>query len=412
MERTELLTGLDIGSGRVTCVIASRNEETGRITVLGGAAADCKGLKNGMVTIIDEAARAIALAIEKAESRAGQVVVSSVLLGIRGPHIYSMDARGRQSIGRSDQEISAEDVASVIENSKAFTLSPGTEIMHVVPQRFSLDHLNGVPNPIGMQGSLLEVETHMVMGSTPAITNILKAVSEAGFHLAEPPIYTPLALGELVLAEEDKNSGALLVDIGGQTTSVAVYSGGAIHFTRELALGGDSITKDLAHGLGTTYGWAKELKEKYGAAYSDMVKKGAAVSVMKADRRTKQDLQPAEFLRYIQPRVEEIFENVYEAVQKSQYTELPGGAILTGGGALLKGMPEAAAELLELPQARLAYPAYDLLDCPEEYLAQPYLGAVALACSPYLRNWDTDLTGPSRRGGQLKRLMRWITDLF
>jgi len=143
-----------------------------------------------------------------------------------------------------------------------------------------------------------------------------------------------------------------------------------------------------------------------------MVDKEKRISIMKADRRTKMEIGTKDLLTYIQPRLEEIFELVFEAVQKSSYTDLSGGVILSGGGSLLKGMPEAAAELLELTQSHLAYPVHDMLDCPQEYLAQPYLGAVALTCYPYLKTWDTDLAGSYRRGGKLKQVWQWVTELF
>ena len=412
MEKSEILAGLDIGSAKVTCVIAEREETTGKIRVLSGAAVESKGVKGGMITSIEEAARSIRQAVEAAETRAGQAVVSELILGVRGLHLGSLDARGRQNIARTDQEITPEDVACVIDNTKAFSMSQGMEILHVVPQKFSLDRLAGVPNPVGMQGSLLEAETHLVMASTSAIINLMKAVSEAGFRLADNPVYTLLALGELLVSEEEKKLGTLLIDIGGQSISLGIYIDGAIHYTKELGLGGDYITKDLAHGLGTTINWARELKEKYGAAYSDLAGKDKRFTIMKADRRTKAELTAHDLLKFVQPRVEEIYEAIYSAVQRSAFADLPGGAILTGGGALLKGMPEAAVELLELPQARLAYPVQDLLACPEEYLAQPYLGAVALACYPYFKAWDVDLPGPYRRAGLLKDAWKWLMDYF
>ncbi len=411
MARSEILAGLDIGSGKVTCVIAARDEEAGKIRVLGGASADCKGLKTGMVINIEEVARAIGFAVEAAETRSGQVV-SEVLLGIRGPHLYSLEGHGRLNISRTDHEITTEDVADVIDNGKAFSLDQGMEILHVVPQKFSLDRLQGVPNPISMQGALLEVRTHMVIGSTPVISNLVKSVNAAGFKVAGAPVYTLLALGELVVSEEEKALGTLLIDIGGQTTSLAIYVDGAIHFSKELTLGGDNVTKDLAHGLGTTAGWARELKEKYGAAYTALVDKDKRIIIMKADRRTKEEIAIKDMLKFIQPRVEEMFELILEAVQKSAHPDLPGGVILAGGGALLKGMPEAAKELLELPQGHLAYPVPELLECPEEYCVQPYLGAVALTCYPYLKTWNTDLPGPHRHSGALKKLWQQFTDLF
>lgn len=411
MAKSEILTGLDLGSGKVTCIIAERDEEKNKVRVLGGASADCKGLKTGMAINIEEVTRSVSVAVEAAESRSGQVA-SDVLLGIRGPHLYSLEGHGRLNIARTDQEITAEDVSNVIENGKAFSLEHGMEIVHVVPQKFSLDRLQGVPNPIGMQGALLEVRTHMVLGQSPVISNLVKAVSTAGFKLADNPIYTLLALGELVVSEEEKALGTLLMDIGGQTTSLAIYVDGSIHFSKELTIGGDSISKDIAHGLGTTAGWARELKEKYGVCFTAMADKEKRITIMKADRRTKAEITNKDLLPFIQPRLEEIFELAFEAVQKSQYTDLSGGVILSGGGSLLKGMPEAAAELLELTQSHLAYPVHDLLVCPEEYLSQPYLGAVALTCYPYLKTWDTDLPGPGRGSGAFKRIWQQLADLF
>ena len=402
---------MDIGSGRIACVIAMRDIETGRISVLGGARVDCKGFKAGMVASIDEAAKGIVSVVHLAERRADQVV-SEVLLGVRGQHIHSMDTRAMQHISRTDQEITAEDVVTVLENAKALALGRGKEILHVVPQKFVLDRLTGVPNPIGMQGELLEASAHVVLASAPAMSNLIKTVETAGFSLAAPPIYTPLAVGELVIAPEERAIGTLLADIGGQTTSLAIYADGALHFTCELPLGGDHISSDLAHGLGTTAAWARELKETYGATYTHLAAKDKKISVMKADRRTKVEINVRDMLNYIQPRVEEICDNANAAVQKSGYADLPGGVVIAGGGALLNGMPQAMAELLELPQSRLAAPVQELLDCPDEYLAQPYLGAVALVCYPYLKSWDETVDFSATGHPTIKDLWQWIMGWF
>jgi cell division protein FtsA len=177
-------------------------------------------------------------------------------------------------------------------------------------------------------------------------------------------------------------------------------------------MGGDHITRDIAYGLGTTMAAAQEIKEKYGAVFSNMVEEDKLINITKLDARTKKEVKPRDLLDFIQPRAEEIFEKINQAVQSSNYAELPGGAILTGGGALLKGMPEAAEELLDLNQARLGLPAQEILQCPEEYMTQPYLGAVALVCYPHLKSWNTDSSGPSRGGSVEKKLWRWFKDLF
>jgi cell division protein FtsA len=411
MSKPEIIAGLDMGSSRVTCVIAERDEEHNKIRVLAGASVPCKGLKGGVVVNIEETARAIEHAMDAAESKANEVV-GEVYLGVRGSHIQAFDNKGGYNIARTDKEITSEDVANVIESAKTVPISNDREILHVIPQGFSLDRQRGVPNPIGMEGALLEVGVHIVTASTPVINNLVKSVFKGGFRVADT-IYTLLAVGELVVSEEEKDLGCLLIDVGGQNTSVAVYSEGSIHFSKELPLGGDHITRDIAYGLGTTMNAAQEIKEKYGAVFSNMVDETAAVSVTRLDARSKREVKPRELLEYIQPRAEEIFDKINQAVQTSSYSDLPGGAILTGGGALLRGMPEAAEDMLDLKQSRLGVAAQELLQCPEEYLAQPFLGAVALVCYPHLRSWNTDVSGPHRGGGSVqKTLWRWLKDLF
>ncbi|MEI7529218.1 MAG: cell division protein FtsA [Elusimicrobiota bacterium] len=410
MGKSEIIAGLDMGSSRVTCVIAERDEEHNKIRILAGASAPCKGLKGGVVVNIEETARAIEHAMDAAESKANEVV-GEVYLGVRGSHIQAFDNKGGYNIARTDKEITGEDVSNVIESAKTVPLSSDREILHVIPQGFSLDRQRGVPNPIGMEGALLEVGVHIVTASTPVINNLVKSVFKGGFRVADT-IYTLLAVGELVVSEEEKDLGCLLIDSGGQTTSIAVYSEGSIHFSKEIPLGGDHVTRDIAYGLGTTMSAAQEIKEKYGAVFSNMVDEDHMISVTRLDARTKKEVKPRELLDFIQPRAEEIFEKINQAVQTSNYAELPGGAILTGGGALLRGMPEAAEQLLDLSQARLGVAAQEILQCPEEYLTQPYLGAVALVCYPNLKTWNTDVPGTTRSGSVEKKLWRWFKDLF
>ncbi|OGS14461.1 MAG: cell division protein FtsA [Elusimicrobia bacterium RIFOXYA12_FULL_57_11] len=410
MGKSEIIAGLDMGSARVTCVLAERDEEHNKIRILAGASVPCKGLKGGVVVNIEETARAIEHAMDAAESKANEVV-GEVYLGVRGSHIQAFDNKGGYNIARTDKEITSEDVSNVIESAKTVPLSADREILHVIPQGFSLDRQRGVPNPIGMEGALLEVGVHIVTASTPVINNLVKSVFKGGFRVADT-IYTLLAVGELVVSEEEKDLGCLLIDSGGQTTSIAVYSEGSIHFSKEIPVGGDHITRDIAYGLGTTMAAAQEIKEKYGAVFSNMLDEERMISVTRLDARTKKEVKPRELLDFIQPRAEEIFEKINQSVQSSNYADLPGGAILTGGAALLKGMPEAAEQLLDLSQARLGVAAQEILQCPEEYLTQPYLGAVALVCYPHLKTWNTDVPGTSRAGSVEKKLWRWFKDLF
>ena len=410
MAKSEIIAGLDMGSSRVTCVIAERDDEHNKIRVLAGASVPCKGLKGGVVVNIEETARAIEHVMDAAESKANEVV-GEVYLGVRGAHIQAFDSKGGYNIARTDKEITGEDVSNVIENAKTFQLSPDREILHVIPQGFSLDRQRGVPNPIGMEGALLEVGVHIITASSPAINNLVKSVSKGGFRVVAP-IYTLLAVGELIVSEEEKELGCILIDAGGQTTSIGIYSEGGIHFSKEINLGGDSITRDIAYGLGTTIAAAQEIKEKHGAVISKILEDDKPITITKLDGRTKKEVKPRELLDFIQPRAEEIFDKINQAVQSSNYADLPGGAILTGGAALLRGMPEAAEVMLDLSQSRLGLPAQEILQCPEEYMTQSYVGAVALVCYPHLKTWNTDVPGPARGGSVEKKLWRWFKDLF
>jgi cell division protein FtsA len=409
MGKSEIIAGLDMGSSRVTCVIAARDPDEDKIRVLSGASVACKGLKGGVVVNISETARAVASVMEEAEEKAKEMV-GEVYLGVRGAHIQSFNNRGAYNIARTDREITAEDVSNVIETAKAVPISSDREILHVIPQGFSLDRQRGVPNPVGMEGSLLEVGVHIVTASSSHINNLMKSVSQAGFRVVDT-IYTLLAVGELVVSSEEKDLGCLLIDMGGQTTSAGIYYEGSIHFSKEISSGGDYITRDIAYGLGTTMPIAQEIKEKYGAVISNLIEEDKTISITGIDGVTKKEVKPRDLLDFIQPRAEEIYDRVNAAVQNSNYSDLPGGAILTGGAALLKGMSSAAEQLLDLKQSRLGAPVQAILECPPQYSTQPYLGALGLVCYPNLKTWNADT--PGMAGVSLeKRAWRWLKDLF
>jgi cell division protein FtsA len=409
--KSDVVTGLDMGSGRITCIIAEHNEASNKIRILSGASLPCNGLKGGMVVNIEETARAVEKVIDLAERKA-KVVVTEVYLGVRGAHIQTFDGGGKYHISRSDQEITSEDIYSVIENAKAFQMSPGLEILHVIAQKFTLDQLPGISNPIGMDGTLLEAGVHIVMASSSAITNLLKSVSEAGFRVIDNPIYTAVAVGELVVTQREKDIGCLLIDAGGQTTSIAAYTGGCMRFSKELPIGGDHITGDLAIGLKTSMPAAQEIKEKYGATLTDLIQADSVIRITGLDARIKKDIKQRELLNYIQPRIEELFEMISAAVPMPVLSNLPGGAILTGGASQLIGMREATGHLLELEQVRKGFSVPEILECPEAYAGQTYLGAAALVCYPFLKPWHMDLCGNRGRSSNANKIWRWFSDLF
>jgi cell division protein FtsA len=379
MSKLETTTGLDIGSGKVTCVIGAPDPEGQGMRVLAGASVPCKGVKGGVVLDIKDTARAVRKAVEKAEEEAKQMV-QGIILGVRGKHLESFNNRGVCQIARTDKEITPEDVRAVIQNARAIPISNDREILHVIAQGFSLDRQRGVPDPVGMEGSLLEVEVHIVTAATSHLNNLSKAVTEAGFEVLAP-IYTLKALGELVVTPEERDLGCLLVDIGGQTLSIAIYSEGSIKFSKEIPLGSEFITRDLAVGLRTTMPAAEKIKIEHGAADSRLADAEGEISYVGVDGRSSNKVKSGTMLGIIQPRVQEIFEVVAEQVQASPFadTEITGGVVLSGGGSLLRGIPEAAAQILNMPSRLGLVPPGSAVG-PEALLEPVYASALALIC--------------------------------
>lgn len=407
MAKPDIVVGLDIGSAQAVCVIATRDPETDALQVVGGARRACRGLKGGVVINIDETAQAVSRAVEDAEAMADlSGAVRQVLIGIRGGHIQTFNHHGAMNIARTDKEITPEDRDQVVENTKAVPISPDREIVHVIPQDFILDRQTGVPNPIGMEAGLLEVDVHLVTASQSHLNNVWKAIAKAGFQVEEP-IYGLLAVGDAVVTHEEKDLGCVLVDLGGQTTGLAVYVDGAVRFTKELSLGADAITHDLSHALRTSLIEAQKIKELNGAASRSLTQGDLeeTLEYTAVDGRTTRRVKRQALIDFISPRVEELFTVVQEELQNSGYGDRVsgGGVILTGGGSLLQGMTGAAEQILELP-VRQGPPQG--LTGPADILAHPsYATALGLLHYQHLGEWARSRRAkPSggRLGGKIK----------
>lgn len=383
--KQELIAGVDLGSGRATCLIGAPDAR-GAMKVLGGASVACRGLKGGVVINIVEAASAVTRAVEEAEATAG-ATVSEVWLGVRGSHLQSFNNRGAFNIARTDREITADDVSSVVSSAKAIPLSSDREILHVVPQGFSLDRQRGVPHPVGMEASLLEVDVHIVTASSAHLSNVMKAVGQAGFEVVEP-VYGLLAAGELLVTPEEKELGCVLVDLGGQSVSIGVYCEGAIRYSKEIPLGSDFITRDLAVGLKTSIATAERIKVEHGIAHPSLLNGDADIDCHGIDGRTPLRVKTSTMMGIILPRVEEIFSVVAEDLQNSSYSDVvaPGGAILTGGGSLMSGTPAAAQQILGIP-VRLGMAHPEQVHADEKWLSPVYSTALGLLLYSQSPRW-------------------------
>ncbi|MGQ0645130.1 MAG: cell division protein FtsA [Elusimicrobiota bacterium] len=413
MAKPEIITGLDVGSAQAACVVARRDPETGAVEVLGGARRACKGLKGGVVINIAETASAVTRVVEEAEDMAGfKGAVGGLLMGVRGAHIQTFNHHGALNIARTDKEITAEDRDQVIENTKAVPISPDREIVHVIPQDFILDRQNGVPNPVGMEASLLEVDVHIVTASQSHLNNIWKAIARAGFEVEEP-IYGLLAVGDAVVTQEEKDLGCLLVDLGGQTTGLAIYSDGGVRFTKELPIGSDAITTDLSHALRASVSQAQKVKETHGAAGRDIAGSGDdPVDYVSVDGRTPRQIKRRDLYEYIAPRVEEIFTVISDELKNSNYGEhvAGGGVILTGGGSLLKGVAQAAEQILELP-VRLGLPQ-DLSGPPDIVSHPSYATALGLLSYRHGGDWSRSQRASGRKVSIGQKLKSLVEDMF
>jgi len=404
MAKEEIIAALEIGSSRISCVIG-RITPQNNIEILEGSQLQTKGIKNGIVIDIDESAYTIKKVIEQSEEKIDKFI-NSVYVGIRGQHIETIHNRGVITISRSDKEITPEDVVNVIEVSKAIHLANDREIIDTIPQEFSLDKQRGVHNPVGMEGNFLEVQSYIITASTLCLNNIDKAIAKEGFDVIEH-IYSLLAVGNVVVTDEEKELGCLLIDIGGQLIGITIYAEGNIKFNAELAIGADYITRDISYALKTSINQAQYIKENYGIAFSSLVKDDHEIEFTGVDGRTIRKISIKYLADIISPRVEEIFEKINDLIQTTAYSDLfiPGGIILTGGGANLSGMKDACEKIFNV-DTRIGLP-YNITG-KESIISNPSF-ATAIGLFKYKPNTETSRTKKFFKKGLIFKRIR---DLF
>lgn len=346
------ISALDIGTSKVIALIGEVQEDN-EIDIVGVGESPSHGLKAGMVNNIETTAQAIKAAMEEAQLMA-DAQVHSVTTGIAGNHIRSLNSQGVVKI--KDGEVAQADIDRAIETAKAVNIPPDHEILHTVVQEFIIDNQPGVKEPIGMSGVRLDTRIHIITGAVTAMQNIQKCVSRCGLHI-DQMILQPLASGHAVLTEDEKELGVCLVDIGGGTTDIAVYTNGAIRHTAVIPLAGDSITKDLAQALRTPYNAAEYLKIHHGVAIDMVEGLEEMIEVPSVGDREPRQTSRQILAKVIGARVEEILELVRNELRRSGFPEeiLTSGIVLTGGTSLLTGMVDLAEDMFNLP-ARIGVP--------------------------------------------------------
>lgn len=346
-KKNKYVVGLDVGTTKTCAVICELNDSL-QLEVAGMGASESKGLRKGVVVNLDAAVHSIKKAVEDAEKGAG-AAVESVFVGLSGVHVKSFNSRGAVAVNGHNREIGKEDIRRVIETAKAVSLPTDREIVHVLPQEFVVDGQDGIGDPLGLLGTRLEVNCHIVTSSTTAAQNIVTAVNRSGIIVSDT-VLQQLASAESTLTGDDKELGIALVDIGGGTTGVAVYTQGAIRHTSILPLGGDQITNDIAVGLRTTIPEAEKIKRQYGCACSMRIHEDVSFEVPSVGGRQPKSISKKILSEIIQPRVEEIFSLVQEDVKQAGLEKsIAGGVVLTGGTVLLEGVIDVAEQIFDLP---------------------------------------------------------------
>ncbi len=342
-----LYVGLDIGTTKIACIIAEMDSNE-QLKVVGVGVSPSDGLRKGVVVNIDKTVRSIQKAVEEAELMAG-VDVDGVWVGIAGDHIRSINSKGVVAISREDHEITELDVVRAIEAAQAVSIPMDREILHVIPQEFIVDEQKGIREPIGMSGVRLETQVHIVTGAVTSAQNIYKSVDKADLKV-EDLVLEPLASSYAVLEKDEKELGVALVDMGGGTTDIAIYSDDSIRHTAVVGLGGKNITSDIAIGIRTPVEKAEEIKKKHGCAYSQLIKGDEYVTVPGVGGREQREVSRAILTSIIEPRVEEILSLALREIKKTEYADMLGaGIVLTGGCSLMEGIQDLAEKVFEMP---------------------------------------------------------------
>ncbi|MEO7104215.1 MAG: cell division protein FtsA [Gemmatimonadaceae bacterium] len=416
MNVERVVAGLDIGSAKTTAIIAEAiGDRHPTIRILGVGQARTTGLRRGIVSDIEETTRSIQKAMQDAERMAG-TRIESIYAGIAGEHVNAMTSTGIVAV--NGEEISRADVDRANDVARAQAIPQDRELLHAIPQEYTVDKNAGVRDPIGMIGTRLETEMYLVtIGSSPAM-NLRKSVERAGYRVRDL-VLEPLASALAVLTEDEKELGVALVELGAGTTDIAIFHEGKIRHLATLVYGGNIVTNDIVHGLGVTQADAERLKERYGSAYEPMVDPEDVIqlpsTVAQGDRQIPREL----LAHIIHQRMDEIFDMVHREIHGAGYgSRLAGGIVLTGGGAAMEGITELAASVFGTG-VRVGVPGEHVGGLSDSVEAPRFATAVGLAL--YGANRLVVAGGPANSKRNFnspgvdklaKRMKNWLEDFF
>ncbi len=410
MARSEsTVVGLDVGTTKICAIIGEINAE-GMLDIIGVGSSPSRGLRRGVVVNIDQTVASIRKAVEDAELMAG-CQADAVFAGISGGHIKGINSHGVIAI--KNREVTAVEVARVIDAARAVAIPTDREVIHILPQEFMVDDQEGIKEPIGMAGVRLEAKVHIITGAVSAAQNIVRCAHRSGLRVHDL-VLQQMAASEAVLSSDEKELGVVLVDIGGGTTDIAVFSEGSIQYTSVIPVGGDQLTNDIAVGLRTPMAEAERIKKSYGCALGALVNKDETISVPGVGGRRPRVLSRSVLADITEPRLEEILGLVRRDMDKYNLTQsAASGMVLTGGSVAVEGICELAEQLFDMP-VRLGYPIgiSGLVDVVNSPIYATGVGLVLWGA----RNKNVDMVAPLYNGGTFDRVMgrmkQWFAEAF
>ena len=409
MRKEKVVVGLDVGTTKVVALVG--NTIDGMIEVIGMGKAESHGLEKGVVVDIGRTISSIRKSVEEAENMA-DVKIDSVYVGIAGKHITSINNSGTVSINRPDRIIAEDDVRRVVETAQAIQIPPESEMIHVIPRQYIVDGQDGITDPVGMTGTRLEVDVHIVTGAITAVHNLVRCVEALGIGIRQI-VLEPIASSLAVLSSAEKELGVILMDIGGGTTDISVFRGGDIWFSKVIPIAGEHITNDITVGLQTPIEEAELVKKMHGTALVDSVSEDDKIEVATIGGDEKKLVSKKKLAKIIEPRVEELLDLAMQEVEDAGYRDLvPAGLVLTGGSSLLDGLDVFASQRYDIPVRRGKIPQgiHGLRDIVESPIYATSIGLLRYAVET--KDFKKPEFSEPRRGSVIGKLFAWFNRFF
>ncbi len=409
MRKEKVVVGLDVGTTKVVALVG--NTIDGMVEVIGMGKSESHGLEKGVVVDIGRTISSIRKSVEEAENMA-DVKIDSVYVGIAGKHITSINNSGTVSINRPDRIITEDDVRRVVETAQAIQIPPESEMIHVIPRQYIVDGQDGITDPVGMTGTRLEVDVHIVTGAITAVHNLVRCVETLGIGINQI-VLEPIASSLAVLSSAEKELGVILMDIGGGTTDISVFRGGDIWFSKVIPIAGEHITNDITVGLQTPIEEAELVKKMHGTALVDSVGEDDKIEVATIGGDEKKLVSKKRLAKIIEPRIEELLDLAMQEVEDAGYRDLvPAGLVLTGGSSLLDGLPEFATQRYDIAVRRGKIPQgiHGLRDIVESPIYATSIGLLRYAVET--KDFKKPEFAERRRESIIGKLFSWFNRFF